>query len=97
MGTSVESLRRAGISRQKTGYIHDLCRRILEGSLRLGALEQMEDAAVIEALTEVKGIGRWTAEMFLIFKLHRPDVAQPTTGHRKTSRIDSSCCADRSS
>ena len=74
MGTSVDSLRRAGLSRQKIGYIHDLCRRILEGSLRLDALDRMEDAAVIEALTEVKGIGRWTAEMFLIFKLHRPDV-----------------------
>ena len=74
MGTSVESLRRAGLSRQKIGYIHDLCRRILDGSLRLDALDWMEDEAVIEALTEVKGIGRWTAEMFLMFKLHRPDV-----------------------
>lgn len=71
---SVEAPRGAGLSRQKIGYIHDLCRRILDGSLRLEALGRMDDEAVIHALTEVKGIGRWTAEMFLMFKLHRPDV-----------------------
>ena len=64
----------ARASAVRIGYIHDLCRRILDGSLRLDALDRMEDEAVIEALTEVKGIGRWTAEMFLMFKLHRPDV-----------------------
>jgi DNA-3-methyladenine glycosylase II len=74
VASSIESLRGAGLSRQKIGYIHDLCRRILDGSLRLGALGRMDDEAVINALTEVKGIGRWTAEMFLMFKLHRPDV-----------------------
>jgi 3-methyladenine DNA glycosylase/8-oxoguanine DNA glycosylase len=74
LGASLESLRGAGLSRQKTGYIHDLCRRILDGSLRLGALGRMDDEAVIKALTEVRGIGRWTAEMFLMFTLHRPDV-----------------------
>jgi DNA-3-methyladenine glycosylase II len=67
-------LRAVGLSGQKVGYLRDLCRRIEEGSLPLEALPAMEDEEVITALTEVKGIGRWTAEMFLMFRLHRPDV-----------------------
>ena len=49
-------------------------RAILDGSLKLETLETMADDEVIAALTSVKGIGRWTAEMFLMFRLHRPDV-----------------------
>jgi DNA-3-methyladenine glycosylase II len=67
-------LRAAGLSGQKLGYLRDLCRRIDDGSLPLTALSDMTDEQVIEALTAVKGIGRWTAEMFLIFRLHRSDV-----------------------
>jgi DNA-3-methyladenine glycosylase II len=67
-------LRAAGLSGQKVGYLRDLCRRMSDGSLRLDALDDMTDEAVITALTSVKGIGRWTAEMFLMFRLHRPDV-----------------------
>ncbi|NOT28776.1 MAG: DNA-3-methyladenine glycosylase 2 family protein [Acidobacteria bacterium] len=67
-------LRTAGLSGQKVAYLRDLCRRLDDGSLRLDVLNDMSDEAVIEALTSVKGIGRWTAEMFLIFRLHRPDV-----------------------
>jgi DNA-3-methyladenine glycosylase II len=69
-----ERLRAVGISPQKLGYIRDLCARTLDGSLALGALESLPDDEVITALTSVKGIGRWTAEMFLMFRLHRPDV-----------------------
>ena len=69
-----EQLRGVGLSVQKIGYLRDLSRRIRGGSLRLDAVGQMDDEAVIEALTQVKGIGRWTAEMFLMFRLHRPDV-----------------------
>jgi DNA-3-methyladenine glycosylase II len=69
-----DRLRAVGISPQKLGYIRDLCGRTLDGSLALDALERLPDEAVIEALTSVKGIGRWTAEMFLMFRLHRPDV-----------------------
>ena len=72
--TSDEQLRAVGLSSQKIGYIRDLCRRINDGALPLAALDAMPDEAVIEALTAVKGIGRWTAEMFLMFRLHRPDV-----------------------
>ena len=67
-------LRGAGLSGQKIGYLRDLSRHVTDGSLELDALDSMPDEAVIEALTRVKGIGRWTAEMFLMFRLHRPDV-----------------------
>ena len=71
---SDERLRGVGLSGQKLAYIRDLCHRIEDGSLPLDALDRMSDDEVIEALTKVKGIGRWTAEMFLMFRLHRPDV-----------------------
>ena len=67
-------LRAAGLSGQKVRYLRDLCGRIEDGSLPLDALDRMTDEDVIAALTQVKGIGRWTAEMFLMFRLHRPDV-----------------------
>jgi DNA-3-methyladenine glycosylase II len=69
-----QRLRACGLSTQKLTYIRDLCQRILEGALPLDALDRMSDDEVIAALTQVKGIGRWTAEMFLMFRLHRPDV-----------------------
>ena len=69
-----EKLRAVGLSGQKVKYIRDLCARILDGSLELDTLTALADDEVIEALTSVKGIGRWTAEMFLMFRLHRPDV-----------------------
>jgi len=68
------AMRGAGLSRPKIRYLKDLAARTLDGSLPLGGLEAMSDEQVIEALTRVKGIGRWSAEMVLIFKLHRPDV-----------------------
>jgi DNA-3-methyladenine glycosylase II len=71
---SDEKLRAVGLSPQKLKYVRDLCARILDGSLNLDALALLTDDEVIEALTSVKGIGRWTAEMFLMFRLHRPDV-----------------------
>jgi DNA-3-methyladenine glycosylase II len=69
-----ERIRSVGVSPQKLKYIRDLCARILDGSLLLGSLDALPDDEVIVALTSVKGIGRWTAEMFLMFRLHRPDV-----------------------
>src|SRR4029434_2454556 len=69
-----DRLRAVGISPQKLGYIRDLCAQTLDGSLALESLSALADEEVIAALTSVKGIGRWTAEMFLMFRLHRPDV-----------------------
>ena len=66
--------RLAGISRQKAMYLRDLAGKVLAGELELEAIEALDDEAVVAALTRVKGVGRWTAEMFLMFRLHRPDV-----------------------
>src|SRR5204862_2012571 len=68
------TLRSVGLSAQKVKYLRDLSARILDGRLSLDELDTLPDEAVIERLTEVKGFGRWTAEMFLMFRLHRPDV-----------------------
>lgn len=72
--TGEEDLRRIGISYGKIGYIKNLSRAVLEQSLNLSGFDEMEDEAIIQQLTAVKGIGRWTAEMFLIFSLGRADV-----------------------
>ena len=69
-----EQLRAVGLSTQKVRYIRDLCERIADGSLPVDSLNELSDEDVIQRLTSVKGIGRWTAEMFLMFRLHRPDV-----------------------
>ena len=69
-----DQMRASGMSRQKIGYFRDLCEKALGGVVRLDLLESMTDDEVIAALTQVKGIGRWSAEMFLMFRLHRPDV-----------------------
>jgi DNA-3-methyladenine glycosylase II len=68
------ALRGVGLSGQKVGYLRDLAARIGDGRLRLDELNDLSDEQVIERLTSVKGFGRWTAEMFLMFRLHRPDV-----------------------
>ena len=62
------------MSRQKIAYLRDLCEKISTGTLNLDALDALPDEEVVNALVTVKGIGRWSAEMFLIFRLHRPDV-----------------------
>ncbi len=72
--TSDEQLRAVGVSRQKTGYLRDLSSKVLGGDLPLDAVETMTDDELISHLVQVKGIGRWTAQMFLMFRLGRPDV-----------------------
>lgn len=69
-----QTLRGVGLSGQKVGYMRDLSARLVDGRLRLDEIDTLPDAVVIERLTAVKGFGRWTAEMFLMFRLHRPDV-----------------------
>jgi DNA-3-methyladenine glycosylase II len=68
------ALRGVGLSSQKLAYFRDLCARIADGRLQLDELDQLSDEHVIERLIAVKGFGRWTAEMFLMFRLQRPDV-----------------------
>jgi DNA-3-methyladenine glycosylase II len=74
LATSDETLRSVGLSRQKIGYLRDLAGRVSAGEVPIDALHELPDDAVIDALTRVKGVGRWTAQMFLIFRLGRPDV-----------------------
>jgi len=68
------TLRACGLSERKAEYLRDLARHFAHGHLDLDELTQQDDEAVIERLTDIRGIGRWTAEMFLIFNLLRPDV-----------------------
>ena len=63
-----------GVSRQKSLYLRDLSEKVASGAVGLGSIDELDDEGVIAALTQVKGVGRWTAEMFLMFRLHRPDV-----------------------
>jgi methylated-DNA-[protein]-cysteine S-methyltransferase len=73
--TTDEQLRSAGLSRPKLLSLRDLARRTVGGEIpTLRELSHMEDEAIIERLTQVRGVGRWTAEMLLIFRLGRPDV-----------------------
>jgi DNA-3-methyladenine glycosylase II len=69
-----ERLRGAGLSRGKVAALRDLCARIGDGRLPLARLARLADERVIEELVEVRGIGRWSAQMFLIFRLGRLDV-----------------------
>ncbi|MDQ2668436.1 MAG: DNA-3-methyladenine glycosylase [Gemmatimonadota bacterium] len=69
-----EKLRAAGLSRQKIGYLRDLATRVQADEVPIDTLHELDDSEIIAALTSVKGIGRWTAQMFLMFKLGRPDV-----------------------
>jgi len=74
IATPIEKLRGAGLSEKKALYIRDLAGHIRDGTLNFHRFPQMSDEEIIADLTRVKGIGRWTAEMFLMFNLGRPDV-----------------------
>jgi DNA-3-methyladenine glycosylase II len=74
IATDPESLRQAGLSWSKVGFLQDLAERIESGELDLDGLARLSDEDVIAQLIEIKGVGAWTAEMFLIFHLARPDV-----------------------
>jgi DNA-3-methyladenine glycosylase II len=74
LSLSDEQLRSAGLSAAKVRYLRDLATHVENRILRLRALRRLEDEDVIAQLVQVKGIGRWTAEMFLMFSLGRPDV-----------------------
>jgi DNA-3-methyladenine glycosylase II len=84
-----EALRSAaGLSRAKVGYLRSLAEHVISGELELAALDQLDDATVIKELVAVKGLGEWSAHMFLMFQLHRPDVLAPgDLGIRKAIQI----------
>jgi DNA-3-methyladenine glycosylase II len=70
----LEKLSACGLSKRKAEYILDLAEHFVSGALHVDTWATMDDEAVIAELTQIRGIGRWTAEMFLIFNLMRPDV-----------------------
>ena len=74
LGSSIEELRAAGLSQRKAEYMQDLALHFHERRVHPNRWASMEDEAVIDELTAIRGIGRWTAELFLIFNLQRPDV-----------------------
>ena len=73
-GLELDALRGAGLSARKAEYLLDLATHFAGGRLHVNQWRQMPDESIIEELIEIRGIGRWTAEMFLIFHLMRPDV-----------------------
>jgi DNA-3-methyladenine glycosylase II len=82
-------LRGAGLSGRKVEYVRDLASHVIEGELELERLDQLPDAEVIEEIVAVRGLGVWTAEMFLIFHLERPDVLSGgDLGIRKAIQIE---------
>jgi DNA-3-methyladenine glycosylase II len=74
LGTPDERLRAAGLSRQKIGYLRDLADKVRTGAVPLDAIDADPDDAVVDVLVRIKGVGRWTAQIFLLFRLGRPDV-----------------------
>ena len=74
LATPDEQLRAAGVSPQKLGYLRDLCAHVVEGKLELRSLVKLNDDEISRELIAVKGIGEWTAHMFLMFSLGRLDV-----------------------
>lgn len=74
LAQDITSLRALGLSLRKAEYLTDLARHFNEGRLHLAQWQVMDDEAIIDELTAIRGIGRWTAEMFLIFHLLRPNV-----------------------
>lgn len=71
---SDDQIRKCGVSPQKLRYLRDLTEKVISGNLDLDSIHKLNDNEIIEELTKVKGIGVWTAQMFLIFTLGRPDV-----------------------
>jgi DNA-3-methyladenine glycosylase II len=86
---SVEDLRGAGLSGRKVEYIRDLATHVISGELELDRLDELSDEEAIEEMVAVRGLGRWTAEMFLIFHLERPDILSGgDLGIRKAIQVE---------
>jgi len=86
---SEEDLRACGLSGRKTEYVRDLASHVLSGELELERLGELGDEEVIEEIVAVRGLGRWTAEMFLLFHLRRPDVLSGgDLGIRKAIQVE---------
>ena len=86
---SEEDLRGAGLSGRKVEYVRDLAAHVIAGELELDRLDELSDEDAISEIVTVRGLGQWTAEMFLLFHLERPDVLSGgDLGIRKAVRIE---------
>jgi DNA-3-methyladenine glycosylase II len=74
LGLAAETMRSAGLSARKVEYLRDLAQHFAAGRVHVRQWQQMDDEAIVDELVAIRGIGRWTAEMFLIFHLMRPNV-----------------------
>jgi DNA-3-methyladenine glycosylase II len=89
LDTPAEDLRGAGLSGRKVEYLRDLASHVLAGELELDRLDELSDEEAIEEIVAVRGLGRWSAEMFLMFHLHRPDVLSGgDLGIRKAVQVE---------
>jgi DNA-3-methyladenine glycosylase II len=89
LDAKVEDLRGAGLSGRKVEYIQDLARHVISGELELDRLDELGDEQAIAEIVAVRGLGQWTAEMFLLFHLERPDVLSGgDLGIRKAIQIE---------
>ncbi len=89
LAASEEDLRGAGLSGRKVEYVRDLAHHVLDGELELDRLDRLGDEQVIEEIVAVRGLGQWTAEMFLLFHLRRPDVLSGgDLGIRKAIQVE---------
>jgi DNA-3-methyladenine glycosylase II len=74
LAKDIDQLRSVGLSAQKANYVRDLAGHVLDGRLNFDDIDQLSDAEIIAKLTDIKGVGEWTAHMFLMFGMGRPDV-----------------------
>lgn len=89
LDASTKDLRGAGLSGRKVEYLRDLASHVLSGELELDRLDELSDERAIEEIVAVRGLGRWTAEMFLLFHLQRPDILSGgDLGIRKAIQIE---------
>jgi DNA-3-methyladenine glycosylase II len=89
LGASEEDLRACGLSGRKVEYVRDLASHVLSGELELDRLDELSDEEAIAEIVAVRGLGQWTAEMFLLFHLERPDVLSGgDLGIRKAVQIE---------
>jgi DNA-3-methyladenine glycosylase II len=90
---TTEELRACGLSRQKIASLTDLAERVARRQIQFGKLQELADAEVIEVLSQVRGVGVWTAQMFLIFALSRPNV-MPVSDLGIRSAVQKAYCLD---
>jgi DNA-3-methyladenine glycosylase II len=80
LAADADDMRGCGLSRSKIAAIKDLSQHVIDGHIDFATLEDLPDEEIIEALTQVRGVGRWTAQMYLMFALGRPDVFASADG-----------------